>query len=106
MPRRRAARHSIPIPRRCCRRCLARLASCLAAVDERNPQLNAVIHPLAIGGPFLTIRKFAADPFTAVDLMNFGTLDERSVRFLRACIEGRLNIIVSGGKIFSLSGPS
>jgi len=69
-------------------------------VDARLPdgsRVNAVIPPLAIDGPFLTIRKFAADPFTAEDLVNFGTLDERSVRLLRACIEGRLNIIVSGG---------
>jgi len=69
-------------------------------VDARLPdgsRVNAVIPPLAIDGPFLTIRKFASDPFTAEDLVQFGTLDERSVRFLRACIEGRLNIIVSGG---------
>ena len=69
-------------------------------VDARLPdgsRVNAIIQPLAIDGPFLTIRKFATDPFTAEDLMNFGTLDERSVRFLKACIEGRLNIIVSGG---------
>jgi pilus assembly protein CpaF len=69
-------------------------------VDARLPdgsRVNAIIQPLAIEGPFLTIRKFAADPFTAEDLVNFGTLDEPSVRFLRACIEGRLNIIVSGG---------
>jgi pilus assembly protein CpaF len=69
-------------------------------VDARLPdgsRVNAVVPPLAIDGPFLTIRKFATDPFTAEDLMQFGTLDERSVRFLRACIEGRLNIIVSGG---------
>jgi pilus assembly protein CpaF len=69
-------------------------------VDARLPdgsRVNAIIQPLAIEGPFLTIRKFATDPFTAEDLMNFGTLDERSVLFLRACIEGRLNIIVSGG---------
>jgi pilus assembly protein CpaF len=69
-------------------------------VDARLPdgsRVNAVIPPLAIEGPFLTIRKFATDPFTAEDLVQFGTLDERSVRFLRACIEGRLNIIVSGG---------
>jgi pilus assembly protein CpaF len=69
-------------------------------VDARLPdgsRVNAIIQPLAIEGPFLTIRKFATDPFTATDLMGFGTLDERSVRFLRACIEGRLNIIVSGG---------
>ncbi len=69
-------------------------------VDARLPdgsRVNAIIPPLAIDGPFLTIRKFARDPFMAVDLVRFGTLDERSVRFLRACIEGRLNIVVSGG---------
>jgi len=69
-------------------------------VDARLPdgsRVNAIIPPLAIDGPFLTIRKFARDPFMAVDLVKFGTLDERSVRFLRACIEGRLNIVVSGG---------
>jgi pilus assembly protein CpaF len=69
-------------------------------VDARLPdgsRVNAVIPPLAIDGPFLTIRKFARDPFMATDLIGFGTLDARSVRFLRACIEGRLNIIVSGG---------
>jgi pilus assembly protein CpaF len=69
-------------------------------VDARLPdgsRVNAIIPPLAIDGPFLTIRKFARDPFMAADLVKFGTLDERSVRFLRACIEGRLNIVVSGG---------
>jgi pilus assembly protein CpaF len=69
-------------------------------VDARLPdgsRVNAVIPPLAIDGPFLTIRKFAREPFMAKDLVRFGTLDERSVRFLRACIEGRLNIVVSGG---------
>ncbi len=69
-------------------------------VDARLPdgsRVNAIIAPLAIDGPFLTIRKFARDPFMAADLVKFGTLDERSVRFLRACIEGKLNIVVSGG---------
>ncbi|MEY2447661.1 MAG: pilus assembly protein CpaF [Acidimicrobiaceae bacterium] len=69
-------------------------------VDARLPdgsRVNAIIPPLAIDGPFLTIRKFATEPFMAADLVGFGTLDERSVRFLRACIEGRLNIVVSGG---------
>jgi pilus assembly protein CpaF len=69
-------------------------------VDARLPdgsRVNAIIPPLAIDGPFLTIRKFARDPFMAADLVRFGTLDERSVRFLRACIEGKLNIVVSGG---------
>ncbi len=69
-------------------------------VDARLPdgsRVNAIIQPLAIEGPFLTIRKFAKDPFKADDLIGFGTLDERSAKFLRACIQGRLNIIVSGG---------
>jgi pilus assembly protein CpaF len=69
-------------------------------VDARLPdgsRVNAVIPPLSIDGPFLTIRKFSRDPLTAEDLVRFGSLDIRSVRFLRACIEGKLNIVVSGG---------
>ena len=69
-------------------------------VDARLPdgsRVNAVIHPLAIGGPFLTIRKFAADPFTVEDLIGFGTITAPVARFLEACVRGRLNIIVSGG---------
>ena len=69
-------------------------------VDARLPdgsRVNAIIPPLAIDGPFLTIRKFAREPFMAADLVRFGTLDPRSVRFLRACIEGKLNILVAGG---------
>lgn len=69
-------------------------------VDARLPdgsRVNAVIHPLAIGGPFLTIRKFAADPYQIDDLIRFGTLNAQSARFLQACVVGRLNVIVSGG---------
>ncbi len=69
-------------------------------VDARLPdgsRVNAVIHPLAIGGPFLTIRKFAIDPYTEDDLIAFGTMNQRSADFLRACVKGRLNIIISGG---------
>ena len=69
-------------------------------VDARLPdgsRVNAVVHPLAIGGPFLTIRKFAADPLTVSDLIGFGTLDAHSAKFLEACVSGRLNVIVSGG---------
>jgi pilus assembly protein CpaF len=69
-------------------------------VDARLPdgsRVNAVIHPLAIGGPFLTIRKFATDPFQIDDLIRFGTLNAQAARFLQACVVGRLNIIVSGG---------
>jgi len=69
-------------------------------VDARLPdgsRVNAVIHPLAIGGPFLTIRKFSADPLQIDDLIRFGTLNAQSARFLQACVVGRLNAIVSGG---------
>ncbi len=68
--------------------------------DARLPdgsRVNAVIAPLAIGGPFLTIRKFSADPFQIDDLIRFGTLNAHAARFLQACIVGKLNVIVSGG---------
>ena len=69
-------------------------------VDARLPdgsRVNAVIHPLAIGGPFLTIRKFAVDPYQEADLINFGTLTQRVADFMRACVRGRLNLLISGG---------
>jgi pilus assembly protein CpaF len=68
--------------------------------DARLPdgsRVNAVIHPLAIQGPFLTIRKFAKEKLQIDDLIRFGTLNAHSARFLQACIVGRLNTIVSGG---------
>ncbi len=76
-------------------------------VDEKSPMVdgrlrdgsrfNAVIPPLALSGPTMTIRKFARDPFTMSDLINFGTLTREAAQFLQAAVEGRLNIIVSGG---------
>jgi pilus assembly protein CpaF len=69
-------------------------------VDARLPdgsRVNAVVHPLAIGGPFLTIRKFAKDPYTVGDLINFTTLNAQSAHFLDACVRGKLNVVVSGG---------
>jgi pilus assembly protein CpaF len=69
-------------------------------VDARLPdgsRVNAIIPPLALDGSLLTIRKFAADPFTAADLITFGTLTPRTADFLAACVRGRLNILVSGG---------
>src|SRR5438874_804382 len=75
-------------------------------VDEANPmvdarlldgsRVNAIIHPLSIGGPFLTIRKFAAEPFTVEDLIGFGSLSPQVARFLEACVVGKLNVIVPG----------
>jgi pilus assembly protein CpaF len=69
-------------------------------VDARLPdgsRVNAVIPPLAIDGSSLTIRKFAADPFTAEDLIEFGSLSQQTADFLDACVRGRLNVVVSGG---------
>ena len=69
-------------------------------VDARLPdgsRVNAIIPPLAIDGPALTIRKFAADPYEAEDLISFGTLSDPVARFLHACVRGRINILVSGG---------
>ncbi|HET6498672.1 MAG TPA: CpaF family protein, partial [Coriobacteriia bacterium] len=69
-------------------------------VDARLPdgsRVNAVIHPLAINGPMLTVRKFSRDPFTVDDLINFGTLSPNVAMFLEACVRGKLNILISGG---------
>ena len=69
-------------------------------VDARLPdgsRVNAVIPPLSIDGPALTIRKFAADPYQASDLVQFGTMNPQVVELLDACVKGRLNILVSGG---------
>ena len=69
-------------------------------VDARLPdgsRVNAVIHPVAIGGPFLTIRRFSKDPYTVDDLINFGTLTPQVAHFLDACVRGQLNTVISGG---------
>ena len=69
-------------------------------VDARLPdgsRVNAVIPPLAVDGSALTIRKFAADPLTVHNLIDFGSISEKTADFLDACVRGRLNIIVSGG---------
>jgi pilus assembly protein CpaF len=69
-------------------------------VDARLPdgsRVNAVIEPLSLVGPVITVRKFAARPFTVEDLVRFGTATAEMFDFLRACVEARLNIFVSGG---------
>ena len=76
-------------------------------IDESSPlvdarladgsRVNAVIPPLAVNGSSLTIRKFSADPFQVHDLIGFGTLSPEMAELLQACVEARLNIIVSGG---------
>lgn len=69
-------------------------------VDARLPdgsRVNAVIPPIALCGPTLTIRKFSKSPITVEQLIGFGSVTAESVEFLRACVIGRLNIVVSGG---------
>ena len=69
-------------------------------VDARLPdgsRVNAIIPPLALNGPVITIRKFSKDPLTVDDLIRFGSFTPEMATFLKACVEARLNIIVSGG---------
>ena len=69
-------------------------------VDCRLPdgsRVNAVIAPLAIDGASLTIRKFARDPYTVQDLINFGTITAEAAGFLEACVKAHFNILVAGG---------
>lgn len=69
-------------------------------VDARLPdgsRVNIIIPPLSLVGPVITIRKFAKDPLTIEDLIQFGTLTEEAAMFLEACVKVRLNLIVSGG---------
>ncbi|KKL57885.1 hypothetical protein LCGC14_2230940, partial [marine sediment metagenome] len=69
-------------------------------VDARLPdgsRVNAVINPLSLSGPTLTIRKFARVPFTIDDLIERHTLTEVTANFLKACVQGRKNILISGG---------
>ena len=69
-------------------------------VDARLPdgsRVNAIIPPLALKGPTLTIRKFARDPYTMNDLIGFGSISPKGAQFLAACVKGKLNILISGG---------
>jgi len=69
-------------------------------VDCRLPdgsRVNAIIPPLAIDGPSLTIRKFARDPFTVQDLISFGTITAEAAGFLEACVKAHFNVLVAGG---------
>lgn len=69
-------------------------------VDARLPdgsRVNAVLPPIAVHGPTLTIRKFAEDPLTVADLVRLGSLTEPLAQLLEACVRGELNVLVSGG---------
>ena len=76
-------------------------------VDEASPmvdarladgsRVNAIIPPLSLVGPVLTIRKFGKKPITAQQLLKFGSLTPHMLQFLEACVKGKLNIVVAGG---------
>ncbi|MFL5921529.1 MAG: CpaF family protein [Gaiellaceae bacterium] len=69
-------------------------------VDARLPdgsRVNAIIPPLSLRGPTLTIRKFSRDPYTMDDLIAFDTVSPEAAQFLSACVRGKLNVLISGG---------
>lgn len=69
-------------------------------VDARLPdgsRVNAVIPPISLIGPALTIRKFSKNPITVDQLVQFGSITQESLQFLKACVESRLNVVISGG---------
>src|SRR4030095_1142408 len=69
-------------------------------VDARLPdgsRVNAVIPPISLVGPTLTIRKFSRNPITVDQLIQFGSISGEAVQFMKACVEARLNILISGG---------
>jgi pilus assembly protein CpaF len=76
-------------------------------IDEASPyvdarlhdgsRVNAVIPPISLVGPVLTIRKFSKNPITIEQLIQFGTINPEALQFLKACVESRLNVVISGG---------
>lgn len=76
-------------------------------IDESSPyvdarlmdgsRVNAVIPPISLVGPTLTIRKFSKNPITVEQLIQFGSISAEAVQFLKACVEARLNLLISGG---------
>ena len=69
-------------------------------VDARLPdgsRVNAIVPPLSLRGPTLTIRKFSRDPYTLADLASFGALTPAAGTFLAACVRGKVNVLISGG---------
>ncbi|HUV06070.1 MAG TPA: CpaF family protein [Armatimonadota bacterium] len=77
-----------------------RIDESVPMVDARLPdgsRVNAIIQPLAVRGPTLTVRKFSREPYTIKDLINFGTLTPQMADLLRACVVARVNIMISGG---------
>ncbi|MEA2690356.1 MAG: pilus assembly protein CpaE cpaF, tadA [Candidatus Eremiobacteraeota bacterium] len=77
-----------------------RIDESVPMVDARLPdgsRLNAIIEPLALDGPTLTIRRFGKNRLTPDDLVNFGAIDAAMLDFLRAAVEARMNLVICGG---------
>lgn len=77
-----------------------RIDESMPMVDARLPdgsRVNAIIPPLSLTGPCITIRKFSKEPLTITDLMQFGSLNPEMTQLLEACVKARLNVVVSGG---------
>ncbi len=76
-------------------------------IDESSPyvdarlqdgsRVNAIIPPISLVGPVLTIRKFSKNPISIDQMIQFGSITNEAVQFLKACVEARLNIVISGG---------
>jgi pilus assembly protein CpaF len=90
------------------RRVIDRIVSSIGRrIDESRPmvdarladgsRVNVIIPPLAVGGPSVTIRKFARQHYTADDLIQFGTINAEMVHFIRACVRARVSLVISGG---------
>ena len=89
------------------RRIINRMVAGRRRIDESSPmvdarlpdgsRVNAIIHPLSLSGPLLTIRKFAKKRLGLQDMINLGSLSEESVDFLKRCIQAQLNVLISGG---------
>src|ERR1700704_359482 len=92
--------HLMPIITRIVSRIGRRVDESSPMVDARlqdGSRVNAIIPPLALDGPTITIRKFSKSPLTVDDLISFGTMSAEMASFLKACVEARLNMVVSGG---------
>jgi pilus assembly protein CpaF len=94
------AEHELRIIERIVSRIGRRIDESSPMVDARLPdgsRVNAVIAPVSLVGPVLTIRKFAAKPLSASDLVRFGSVTAEAMKFLDICVKGRLNVLIAGG---------
>ena len=88
-------------------RIIDRIVAPLGRIDESSPmvdarlpdgsRVNAVIPPISLVGPTITVRLFSKKPFTVEQLIELGTITPEAIQFLKACVQAKLNIVVSGG---------